>query len=219
VYQQQSTINVTLIADLSASMRYIGQFSKQHTLVQLLLAIADAAHSYGDPFSFIGAADKLNPQWLLPAGLTSGRVNVLAKQLQKTVLQGTSLALTQVAPFLPASKGLVFLVSDFHWPLVHCKAVLSSLQRHEVIPIVLWDAQEMIDWPDWRLVNLQDLENGATRTLFMRPKLREKLATAYTQRQNDLKNCFRAFGMEPLFLNAGFQVAPINQYFAQRAAA
>ncbi len=219
VYQQQSSINVTFIADLSASMRFNGHCSKQHTLVQLLVAIADAARSYGDRFGFIGAADTLKPQWQLPATQAIGRVSLLAKQLQNTTLQGTAQALTQVAPFLPASKGLVFLVSDFHWPLAHCKAVLSSLQGHEVIPVVLWDAQEINDWPDWRLVSLQDLENGATRTLLMRPKLREKITAAYTLREKDLKNCFRGFGMEPLFLNAGFQVAPINQYFAQRAAA
>lgn len=219
VYQQQSTINVAFIADLSASMGFQGQRSKQQTLVQLLLAVADAAHSYGDSFGFIGAADTVKPQWLLPSSQALGRVTLLAKQLQSTTLQGSAHALTQVAPFLPASKGLVFLVSDFHWPLAQCRTVLSRLQGHEVVPLVLWDAQEINDWPDWRLVSLQDLESRATRTLLMRPKLREKMAAAYAQRQKDLKNCFRGFGMEPLFLNAGFQVTPINRYFAQRAAA
>ncbi|NOT84449.1 MAG: MxaS protein [Methylococcaceae bacterium] len=218
VYQQQSTVNVTLIADLSASMCYDGTFNKRQTLVQLLLALSASARSLGDSFGFIGCADKLHSDWMLPAGHHAGSVALLAKKLQTTRFSGKASALAQAARYLPGNRALVFWASDFHLPFAQVRETLSALQGHDVVPVVLWDAREVDDWPDWRFVTLQDMENGATRTLLMRPQLRQKIQAAYAQRQRDLKNCFRGFGVEPLFLTAGFNATTINRYFQQRIA-
>ena len=218
VYQQQSSIKLYLVADLSASMRFCGESSKQQSLVQLLLDMAYSACNYGDSFGFIGCTDRVKPCWYMPAGQSLERVKALAADISQAYFSGNAHGLIHATPYLPGHRALVFLLSDFHFPLSQLRELLSSLQNHDVVPIVLWDSYECDNWPDWGLVSVQDLESGKDRTLFMRPALRKKIRVAYAQRQMALKECFRAFGCEPLFMTAAYNAALINRYFQQRVA-
>ncbi|MGZ5007746.1 MAG: DUF58 domain-containing protein [Methylobacter sp.] len=215
VYQQQSTVNVYLIADLSASMGYA---DKQQTLIRFLLAAANSAFDYGDKFGFIGCAEHIEHSRVLTAGRHLGRVTALAKQLQRVTFTGSANSLQNASAFLPAERSLVFLLSDCHFPLAQLRAVLGSLQGHDLIPLVLWNQDEFADLPNWGLISFQDMENHASRTLFMRPALRQKIMAAYRQRQHDLKNCFRAFGTEPLFITEPYSAQTVNRHLQQRLA-
>lgn len=215
VYQQLSMVNVYLIADLSASMDYA---QKKLTLIQILLAITYSASNYGDKFGFIGCTETTEQQWLLSSGHQLGLVKSLAKQIEATRFTGTSTGLLQATPYLPASRSLVFLLSDCHFPLPQLGQVLESLQGHDVIPLILWNRDEYTHLPEWGLMSFQDMENNQTRTLFMRPALRRKIISAYQQRQHDLKHRFRAFGIEPLFITEAYSTRDINCYLQQRTA-
>lgn len=215
VYQQQSTVNVYLIADLSASMGYA---DKQQILIKFLLTAAHSAFAYGDKYGFIGCTERMEQRWLLPACRHSGRVSALAKQLESVTFSGSANGLQQAVAFLPVERSLVFLLSDCHFPLARLSAVLASLQGHDVIPLVLWHQDEYAALPNWGLITFQDMENRATRTLFMRPALRQKITAAYRQRQHELKHIFRAFGSEPLFITEGYSTETINTHLQQRAA-
>lgn len=214
-YQQQSSVNVYLLADMSASMGYV---DKQQTLIRFLLTAAHSAFGYGDKFGFIGCTERIEHRWLLPVGQHLGRVSALAKQLEGLSFTGSANGLQNAAAFLPAERSLVFLLSDCHFPLPQLCAVLGSLQAHDVIPLVLWTQHEYADLPNWGLISFQDMENHATRTLFMRPALRQKIIAAYRQRQSDLKHIFRAFGCEPLFITERYSTQSINRHLQQRAA-
>jgi hypothetical protein len=109
-------------------------------------------------------------------------------------------------------------VSDFNFPVPQINQLLANLHPHQVVPIVLWDKDEYQNLPPWGLMTLKDMESGATRLVCLRPALREKIITAYTQRQMQLKNCFRGHGCEPLFLTDGYNAGSINRYFQQDAA-
>ena len=215
VYQQQSTVNVYVLADMSASMGYA---DKQQTLIQFLLTAANSAFGYGDKFGFIGCTGRIEHRWLLPACQHLGRVSALIKQLERFTFTGTASGLQNAAAFLPAERSLVFLLSDCHFPLPQLRAVLGSLQGHDVIPLVLWNQDEYTAMPNWGLISFQDMENHATRTLFMRPSLRQKIIAAYQQRQHDLKHLFRAFGSEPLFITERYSTQTINRHLQQRVA-
>ncbi len=76
----------------------------------------------------------------------------------------------------PAAHGLIFLVSDFHWPLDRLGAVLDLLAPAYVVPMIVWDRAEIEPPARDALVLLRDAESGARRTLWMRPKLRAALA-------------------------------------------
>jgi uncharacterized protein (DUF58 family) len=215
VYQQQSTVNVYLIADLSASMSFA---NKKHVLLEFLLSAAHSAFSYGDKFGFIGCAENMEHRWLLPAGRLQGNITALAAKLNQAQFTGTADGLLQAAEYLPASRSLVFLLTDCHFPVSHVRELLSRLQRHDVIPLVLWDQHETSNLPNWGVITYQDMENRRTRTLLMRPALRRKIIAAYRQRQDLLKQSFRAFGIEPLFITEGYSAQLINGYLQQRSA-
>jgi uncharacterized protein (DUF58 family) len=214
-YQQQSAVNVFVLADLSASMGY---GDKPQTLLQFLDSAANSVLSHGDKFGFIGCTERIEHRWLLPAGHNRGRLPGLVKQLKQHSFIGTASGLQNAVAFLPAERSLVFLLSDCHFPLPQLCTVLASLQGHTVIPLVLWNQDEYAALPNWGLIAVQDMESKASRTLFMRPALRQKIMAAYQQRQQELKNSFRAFGSEPLFITERYSTETINRHLQQRAA-
>ncbi len=145
-------------------------------------------------------------------------MSALTKQLERLTFTGTANGLQNAAAYLPAERSLVFLLSDCHFPLPQLRAVLGSLQGHDIIPLVLWNQDKYVTLPNWGLIAFQDMENNATRTLFMRPALRQKIIAAYQQRQHDLKHIFRAFGSEPLYITERYSTQTINRYLQQRVA-
>ncbi|MEQ1528597.1 MAG: MxaS protein [Methylococcales bacterium] len=218
VYQQQSNVDVYMLADLSASMAYHGSSDKKHTVRQLLTALAESAYGYGDKFGFIGCGDTIDHQFLVPASRHGHSLQQLSDRLSKAKYQGSAKSLVQAVKHLPGKRALVFLVSDLHFPLTQLQKLLASLQGHEVLPVVLWDENETVNLPEWGLVTMQDMENNKKIQLFMRPALKQKMIAAYQHRQQQLQACCRSFGIEPLFMNGAYNAQQINRYFQQRAA-
>jgi uncharacterized protein (DUF58 family) len=216
-FQQPSRLDVFLLADLSASMGYHGQYNKQQMLVDCLLSVAKSAYTVGDRFGFVGCGQSINPQLLIsPANLQQGRVIDMAKRIQETALSGQADSLLQAADYLPTRSALVFLLSDFYMPIKTIQQQMQRLNKHTVVPLVLWDKKESSDLPRWGVVKFSDLEQGKTRTLLMRPALQQKIKTAFKQRKQQLQHCFRSFGCEPLFMEQGYHAESISQYFLQR---
>jgi hypothetical protein len=213
-YQQSSRINVYLLADLSASMGHAG---KQKILATLLRTLARSAFSYGDRFGFIGAGEAVEQRWLLPAGMHFEPVSRVASQLESAHFSGTAAGLRQASAYLPAERSLLFLLTDGHFPLTYLSDLLASLQMHDVVPLVLWDPGEYRRLPAWGLLAVRDMESGASRTLVMRPALRNSIVAAYEQRRQALLGTFRAFGSEPLFIEH-CDIPAINRHLHQRAA-
>ncbi len=217
-FQQQSRLDVFLLADLSASMSYQGNVHKQQALVDCLLSVTKSAHATGDRFGFVGCGQTVDAQLLIsPANLQQGRVNEIAKRIQVTAFTGQADSLLQAANYLPNSSALVFLLSDFYMPIKMIQQQMQRLNKHTVVPLVLWDKKESSDLPRWGVVKFSDLEKRQTRTLWMRPSLKNKIQSAFRQRKQQLQHCFRRFGCEPLFMHQGYRAESISQYFLQRA--
>jgi hypothetical protein len=66
-------------------------------------------------------------------------------------------------------------------------------------------------------VRFKDAESRRSRTLLMRPVLKQRIIQAFEQRRLQLRQCFRAFGMEPLFLSNDYRADTLNRYFQQQA--
>jgi uncharacterized protein (DUF58 family) len=213
-YRQPSRIDVYLLADLSGSMGHAG---KRKILTALLRTLARSAFGYGDRFGFIGASESIEPHWLLPTGLHEAAVSRLACRLETAELSGSASGLRNAAAYLPAERALLFLLTDAHFPLADLRDLLASLQMHDIVPLILWDPGEYRQLPPWGLLSVRDIESGASRTLVMRPSLRERIIAAYAQRRQRLNGTFRAFGSEPLFIDH-CDIPAINRYLHQRAA-
>jgi len=215
-FQQQSRLDVFLLADLSASMGYHGNYNKPQAVADCLLSVAKSAHATGDRFGFVGCGQVLNHQLLIsPANLQQGRVTDIAQQIKASIFTGQADSLLQAADYLPNSSALVFLLSDFYMPIKMIQQQMQRLNRHTVVPLVLWDKKESCDLPRWGMMRISDLEQGKTRTLWMRPALQKKIQRAFKQRRQQLQHCFRSFGCEPLFMEQGYRAESISQYFLQ----
>jgi uncharacterized protein (DUF58 family) len=213
-FRQRSAIPVFVVADLSASLGFRGTASKRDTLAAFTAAAAYSAYRSGDPFGFVACDQAIRWDLLLPPRFHKGAAPELYERLSALTPAGRSAeGLHQAAAHLGRSRALVFLVSDFHFPPERVEALLSSLIRHDVVPVVLWDRAEYERLPAFGLVYVEDPETGERRRLFMRPSLREKFRAAFAARREALVRLCAQRGREPFFMVDGFDADDLTRYF------
>lgn len=213
-FRQRSTVPVYVIADLSASLGFRGVAEKMAILSRFTASAAYSAYRTGDPFGFIACDETVRGELSLPLRLHKGAAPELVQRLSAFAPRGKSAdGLHRAALHLCKQRALVFLVSDFHFPLECVADLLGGLIRHDVVPVVLWDSAEYRRLPNWGLVYVEDPETGERRRLLMRPGLRKKFHAAFAQRREDLTRlCFR-YGREPFFLIDSFDADALTEYF------
>jgi hypothetical protein len=213
-YSQRQSIPVAMVADLSASMGFVGAQRKLDVLADFVESLAWSTWRTGDSFGFVGCDEAIRPEWVVPATRHRGAGATLAQTLRASSLNGRSAAaLRQAHRYLPRRTGLVFLVSDFHLPLDEVEAVLDSLLPHEVVPVVLWQPAEF-DLGDRRgLAIAQEPESGTRRWLWWRPVLRERWQAARRQRHDALQQVFHARRLPALFIEGGFDADAVTRHF------
>ena len=214
VYQQTSSIPVFVVADLSASMNYAGARSKRDVLADFVEAISYSAYRTGDTFGFYGCGEEsdqplqVTPTFNRAAGLG------LAERLRVLEPAGRDAAgLKSAHRFIGSKRALIFLLSDFHFPLSETEEIMLSLAYHDVVPVVLWDRHEFERLPDFGLVRMVDPESQQSRLLLMRASLKRRLQENFRARREDLAQLFLSHGREPLFLLDGFQSDEVSRYF------
>lgn len=215
VYQQPSALDVYVIADLSASMTFEGQYSKLGFIRELIHSTALSAQSLGDNFGLIACAEQLSQGLHFPAGR---HIHAALKQSEELTLRGkgrSSQGLLQAGQLLPQRRSLLFLVSDFHFDLSLLRQILHSLSLHSVVPIVLWDESEAQRLPSWGFLKLRDAESLKSRTVFMRPSLHSRILAAFAERRAQLTSCFLSFGREALFTHPEYRAERMQVYFDQ----
>jgi hypothetical protein len=213
LYEQRSAIAVYALADLSGSMDFRGAHPKIEVLADFIEGLAASAYRSGDALGLLAAGERLHPELCLPPSRRPGPAFRLAAKLRHWRPRSAGcLGLLQAGRLLPGRRCLVFLLSDFHWPLSQVQDILSVLSRHDVVPVVLWDEGEALPGASG-LARLADLEGGGQRLLLLRPALRERLADRLRQRRERLVRLFRQFEREPLFLTQGFDADRVTRYF------
>lgn len=221
LYAERVSVTVTVVADLSASMAYVGRHSKMATLAELTRALAWSAARAGDRFGFVGCGARLDRDWLLAPTRARGAGLALADRLAMFRPHGATAAhagaLREAAACLPRQRALVFLVSDFHLPLPLIEATLDSLAGHDVVPVILHDEAEVAAPTTSRsghaLVNLRDAETGAQRLLWWRPALAARLAEQREQARAGLAALLRRHQLGSVVLDGGFDADRVTAFF------
>ena len=214
-YRQRASIRVQVLADLSASLGFRGRGERMATLATLVSALGYSAGRAGDAFAFIGCDERLREELVLPPTRARGAYIELAARLRDFVPRGRgSEGLLEALPMIGSRHSLVFLVSDFHFPLALLDALLTGLTRHRVVPVVLEDSAEAEPATAFGLVRVMDPETGEERTLLMRPALRRRLRVRAEERREALHECFLAHGTPPLPLGDRFEIDRVNDYFS-----
>lgn len=214
VYQQTSSIPVYVVADMSASMDYHGNYRKPDTLADFIEGMAYASYKMGDRFGFIGCGNAASKPLILPSTLNRVAGVALANRLREVQFNAQdALGLLQAAPLIGSRKALVFLISDYHFSQSLIQKIIASLSYHDVIPVVLWDETEYRQLPKFGLSKIKDQETGRQRLLFIRPSIKRKIEDAFATRRQALSRLFNTLGREPLFLENGFKPDEVTRYF------
>ncbi len=214
IYRQTGAIPVFVVADLSASMNFVGANSKPKILVELVASLSDSVYRTGDRFGFIGATDQHSVPWWLPATTNRAAGNELTAQLRTCQPAAeNSEGLLKAAELIGARRALVFVVSDFHFPFPLLEQVLASLAHHDVVPTLLWDRHEYEQLPRFGLVRIADRETQRSRLLLLRPSLRKRVKEEFVARRAHLEQIFGRYGRAPLVLKNGFDADEVTHYF------
>lgn len=221
VASERKSVPVYAVADLSASMAYVGERRKLDVLADFVEALAWSAWRSGDGFGFVGCDERVRRDWLLPLVRTQGAGAALARRLRGFAPAGhNALGLRDAHRLLRRERSLVFLLSDFHMPLEDIEAVLGTLAHHELQPVLLWDRAEF-EAPGGggplgrigRLAPLVDAETGQRRLVWLRPSLRERWQRRLQERREALDALFRRHRLRPLILLDGFDADAVTAHF------
>lgn len=212
VYRQRGSIPVTVLLDVSASVPAAAGGSLDLP-ADFVAALGHAAARAGDTFAVVAADERVRRELLLPATRRRGAGPAHAEVLRRFHATGTGArALLDAVAYMPRNRGLVFVLSDFHFPLDHVRRLLITLQQHQVVPVPIWSPRER-ELPRFGLVQLADAEGEGERLLLMRPGLRARVrARIDAHREQVLGVCARA-GCRPLMLGEDFDAQAVTRYF------
>lgn len=200
-FHERYAIQAYAVVDMSTSMSFVGQQNKWRLSTEIVQAIAWSAICNGDTFGCIGADDSLRMDVYEPSTYRAAVVDEVASKMhnvQFTQPVGIN-ALPQASELLPARRSLIFLISDFYMEETLLVRSLQSLATHDVVPVVICDSAEMTDLPDWGWMRLNDMEGKGTRTVFLRPALKQAIKNTYHRRRQHLTQLFNTFGTRPPF--------------------
>ena len=218
VYRQRAGIPVHVVVDVSSSMSFGARRPKLSIAAEFVEALGRSAFRVGDALGMMAFDADERGDLLVPALLSRGIGSVMADMLERCETSAGGIeGLERAAPRLAARAGLIFLVSDFHWPLDRLGGVLDLFTRAYVVPMVVWDPAEIEPPQRDALAALRDAETGVRRTLWMRPKLRAQWRAAVAKRRAQLDDLFAARDLRPFYVIGAFDGEAMSRYFLEAA--
>jgi uncharacterized protein (DUF58 family) len=214
VNRQRVSVPVYVIVDVSASMGFGSQGRKLQVAADFVAALGQSAFRVGDAVGMFAFDRHAREDLFVPALLSRGLGTLMASMLThcQTSAAGSE-GLEEVARNLAGRQSLVFLLSDFHWPLERLTQVLEMLASSHVVPMVIWDPAELQPPAKDALLPLRDMESGSQRTLWMRPRLRARWAEAIEERRTQLIAACEPRGSHPFFVSGNFDSDALSRYF------
>lgn len=225
IHRLRVAIPVHLVVDVSASMHFGADRRKLDVVADLAEALGYSAFRSGDSVGLLAFDQREREDLFVPARHSRGNGSLMARTLRDcrappgTVPHGGALAaLRRTTERLVGRGGLVFLASDFHWPLEGLGELLDQLAPACVVPVVAWDPAETEPPPSRALVALSDAETGVRRSLWMRESLRTRWRDSVATRRAELGALFGSHGMPPFHLHGRFDAEALTRYFMETAA-
>jgi hypothetical protein len=216
VNRQRAGASVRALVDVSASMMFGSRRPKLHVVADFVEALGLSAFRVGDAVGMMAFDEAERPDLFVPARVSRGMGSLMGAALREAGAgSGKSLGdgLEDAASRLAGQQGLVFLVSDFHWPLERLDIALDLLAHAGVVPVVVWDPAETEPPTQNALASLRDAESGARRTLWLRPRLREEWRRAVVQRRAEIDGFFAAHAIRPFYMEGAFDADALSRYF------
>lgn len=226
LFNQKSVTPVFVLCDMSGSMQYTStrqdgtRQKKCEIAADIAQSVAQSATRNRDLVGFIGFDDIVREDWLCTLSARPHTTIEMAENLRTYQAEEVgSRGVTEIVRLLPRERSLIFMVSDFHMPIADLEESLLLMQRHHIVPIVLWDDSEYKDLPEFGIANLTDPETGAKRTLFLRKSYRDRILQSFADRRKAIEDLFLRYDMQPFFVENDFDADLLSEYFHQYVAA
>ena len=220
IFNQKSVTPVFVLCDMSGSMQYGSAKKKIDIAADIAQSVAQSVTRNKDLVGFIGFDDVVREDWLCTLSARPHTAIEMADQLRTyQPPEVGSRGVMDCVRLLPRERSLIFMVSDFHMPMHDLEESLILMQRHHIVPIVLWDSSEYTDLPKFGITSVTDPETGAKRTLFLRSSYRSRILQAFADRRKLIENLFLSYDMQPFFVENSFDADQLSEYFHQYVAA
>ncbi|MPW20916.1 MxaS protein [Paraburkholderia sp. CNPSo 3157] len=227
VHRQRVAVAVHAVVDVSGSMRFGAAHTKLDVAATFVEALGHSAFRIGDPVGMIAFDDAEREDLFVPARHARGMGALMGELLRASTQtsappQTDALAraggLRDAVTRLAGRACLVFLVSDFHWPLDALSGLLDTLTHAWVVPIVIWDRAEIEPPSQNGWMSLADIESGEARTMWMRDSVRNRWRNAVAERQAQIVAAFARHGIRPFFNRGAFNPEALSRYFLEMTA-
>jgi hypothetical protein len=240
VQTQRVAVAVHAIVDVSESMRFGAERRKLDVAADFVEALGLSAFRAGDAIGLLAFDEHEREDLLRPARHGRGLGAALAAALREAPAPGGSAprppwrtrrrtapapgaveALRRCVRRLAGRPGLVFLVSDFHWPLDGLASVLDELAPACVLPMIAWDRAEAEPPAEGAWLSVREAESGALRSVWTGAAVRERWRDAVAARRAELRALFAARGLAPFELcgaAGGFDADGLTRHFLEAVA-
>ena len=232
VNRQRAGVAVHAVVDVSASMSFGPGRSKLQVVRGFLESLGVSAFRTGDALGMLAFDADERSDLFVPARVSRGAGSVMAERAGAAAQRqtaraahrqsaavaaqpGSGDALERTAARLAGKEGLVFLVSDFHWPLQPLGRVLDLLAHAYVVPLIVWDQAEVEPPSKNGFALIHDVETGVQRTLWLRPRLRNRWRDAVSNRREELNRVFASRGVRPFYVLGAFNAEAMSKYFIE----
>ncbi|MDY6947785.1 MAG: MxaS protein [Pseudomonadota bacterium] len=214
VHRQRVSTPVHAVVDVSASMHFGSPRTKLQVCADFIEALGHSAFRAGDAVGMLAFDAQERADLFVPAVHSRGAASLMASALAScTGAAGSVAGLEQASVKLAGRSSLIFLISDFHWPLDGLAGVLDSLAKAYVVPMVVWDPAELQPPSGTGLMILHDAESGGERAFWLRSSLRERWRNAVEHRRAKLDAVFSARAIRPFHMHGRFDGEALSQYF------
>lgn len=225
IQRQRVAMAVHAVVDVSASMHFGARRSKLEVVADFIEALGHSAFRTGDALGLLAFDHAVRDDLWTPPRHSRGGGTAMADALRRCEAESayqhdhaheqTARALGRATAALAGRQGLVFVVSDFHWPLEPLHGALEQLAPACIVPIVVWDPAEVEPPASHALVALSDAETGVRRTLWMREPLRRQWGDAVAARRAALHAVFDAHGLAPFHMQGAFDAEALTRHFME----
>lgn len=220
---QRSSIVISAIIDVSASMHCDPAYGKLGLVTDFLEALGFSAFRAGDSVTLMAFDQGFREDLYLPPRQGRGIGVAMADRIANCEARNTAGSATRgladcIEHAASRRGGLVFLVSDFHWPLDGLAALLEGLQDTMLVPIVVWDQTEITPPAQDGLLSLRDAESGAMQSVWLRRKTRQRWCDNVLQRRREIDKTFAVRDILPFHIDGDFDAERLSRYFLEQVA-
>ncbi|HEX8887448.1 MAG TPA: DUF58 domain-containing protein [Noviherbaspirillum sp.] len=215
-YRQHAAISIRLVVDVSASMHVGAPQRKLDIAARFAESAAYSAFSVGDTVGML-AFDAAHREDLYVPATRSRSAGASMRSALAACKPGRNAGcgLVEAARQLAGRRELVFLVSDFHWPLATMAEAMTMLSHAWVVPLVVWDPAEVAPPPRDGFVTLRDAETGAATPVWVNARLRQRWTAQVASRRHALDALFGARSLLPVYLHGSYDAQALSRYFLE----